>query len=181
VFGTRCNSKNVGPEPCFLIGPMGVGKSTIGRTLARELKMDFIDSDYELEQRTGATVSLIFDIEGEEGFRRREAQIVQELAERSNVVMATGGGSIIDEENRKALRKNGTVVYLSATVDTQIARVRNTRNRPMLQDGDPREILEGLNIERDPVYREEADFIFATDDRSPANVAREIARELLQS
>lgn len=160
---------------------MGVGKSTIGRTLARELKMDFIDSDHELEQRTGATVSLIFDIEGEEGFRKREAQIVQELAERNNIVMATGGGSIIDEENRKALRKNGTVVYLSASVETQLTRVRNTKNRPMLQEGDPREILDQLNIVRDPIYREEADFVFATDDRSPANVARDIAKELQES
>ena len=165
----------------FLIGPMGVGKSTIGRTLARELKMDFIDSDQELEQRTGATVSLIFDIEGEEGFRKRESQIVQELAERTDVVMATGGGTVMDEDNRKALRKNGTVVYLSATVDTQLARVRNTKNRPMLQDGDPKEVLTTLNTERDPIYREEADYVFATDDRSPANVAREIAKELLKS
>jgi len=162
----------------YLIGPMGVGKSTIGKALARHLAMDFVDSDHEIEDRTGATISLIFDIEGEEGFRAREVSMIGELVQRSNIVLATGGGSVMDEDNRRALRKNGVVIYLSASVSTQVKRVRNNRNRPLLEKGDPETVLRSLWEERDPVYRQEADHVFPTDDRSPASVARDIAKEL---
>ena len=161
----------------YLIGPMGVGKSTIGRALAKHLGMDFVDSDSEIEERTGATISLIFDIEGEDGFRKRETQMIGELVDRRNMVLATGGGSIMTEENKLALRKNGVVVYLYASIDTLVARVRNPRNRPLLEGADdPEAVLRELFATRDPVYREEADHVFDTDDRSPAAVAREISR-----
>lgn len=116
---------------------MGVGKSTIGKALARHLAMDFVDSDHEIEDRTGATISLIFDIEGEDGFRAREVSMIGELVQRNNIVLATGGGSVMTEDNRRALRKNGVVIYLSASVATQVKRVRNNRNRPLLEGGDP--------------------------------------------
>lgn len=164
----------------FLIGPMGVGKTTVGRHLARILGADFLDSDSEIERRTGVTIRTIFDIEGEEGFRKREAVVIDELTQREGVVLATGGGAILLDETRKALRTRGTVVYLHATIDTQLRRTRMSRDRPLLDTDDREGRLESLMDEREPLYRQEADLVITTDRRSPAKVAREIAEKLEQ-
>jgi shikimate kinase len=162
----------------FLIGPMGVGKTTIGRHLARLTQRKFIDSDHEIEKRTGASIALIFEIEGEPGFRKRESTMLDELTQREDVVLATGGGAILSEENRRILRSRGTVVYLQADLDTQLERTSRSRNRPLLQTDDRRGKLEELMRIREPLYRQEADIIVSTDSRSPASVAREIATRL---
>lgn len=162
----------------FLIGPMGAGKSTIGRQLAEILAKEFQDTDHEIEQRTGASVSLIFEIEGEDGFRRREAAVLEELTGRDNLVLATGGGAILSEQNRHTLRTRGLVVYLNAPIDTLLARTYRDRNRPLLQDSDRRAKFEEIMRTRDAIYRETADVIVATDQRSPQNVAQEIADKL---
>lgn len=165
------------PENIFLIGPMGVGKSTIGRQLATMLHKEFRDTDHEIENRTGVDIPTIFDIEGEEGFRRREAAVLEELTRDSNLVLATGGGAVLREENRKALRR-GFVVYLSANIETLVERTRRDKNRPLLQNTDKRKKLEALMEQRDPIYREEADIIVETDGRSAKTVAREIIDQL---
>jgi shikimate kinase len=168
------NAKNI-----YLVGPMGVGKTTIGKALAKNLTLDFVDSDFEIEQRTGVTISTIFDIEGEDGFRNREIRMVTELAERKGIVLATGGGAVESEDVRKALRHNGLVVYLHASIDMQMDRTRNSKNRPLLNTGaNRREVLEQLMEEREPLYRQEADVIYETDGRSPQTAAREIAEEV---
>jgi len=166
------------PNNIFLIGPMGVGKTTIGRHLARLLNQEFVDSDQEIEKRTGAAISLIFEIEGEEGFRRREAAMIEELARGDDRVVATGGGAILREDNRRIMRSRGTVVYLSATLDTQLRRTGRTRNRPLLDNDDPQGTLEALMKIREPLYRQEADLTVSTDNRTPQAVAREIASQL---
>ena len=143
----------------FIIGPMGAGKTTIGRRVADALGFDFIDTDEALENRTGAEVALIFDIEGEEGFRRREHTMLAEVAERDGVVVATGGGSVIRPENRSILRARGTVVYLHASVEQQLRRLRRDKRRPLLQHGDRRQRLERINREREPLYRDLADVV----------------------
>ena len=156
-----------------------MGKTTIGKALAKNLTLDFVDSDYEIEQRTGVTISTIFDIEGEDGFRNREIRMVTELAERKGIVLATGGGAVESEDVRKALRHNGLVVYLHASIDMQMDRTRNSKNRPLLNTGaNRREVLEQLMEEREPLYRQEADVIYETDGRSPQTAAREIAEEV---
>lgn len=162
----------------ILIGPMGSGKTTIGRQLAKTLHMEFADSDHEIERRTGAGIPLIFELEGEEGFRRREAQVIAELCTRDNLVLATGGGAILREENRRRLRAGGTVVYLHATVETQFQRTRKSRHRPLLQDPDPRAKLEALMRAREPIYRQEADLVVEADGRPAPAVAREIIFKL---
>jgi len=162
----------------FLIGPMGVGKTTIGRQLARLRNLEFVDSDHEIEKRTGAAIALIFEIEGEEGFRRREAAVIEELSQGDNQVVATGGGAILLESNRRAMRSRGTVVYLSATLDTQLRRTGRNRNRPLLNNDDPRGTLEALMKVREPLYRQEADLVVSTDNRTAQAVARDIADQL---
>ena len=163
----------------FLIGPMGVGKSTIGRHLAKLLKLDFVDADSELEQRTGASISLIFEIEGEEGFRRRESALLRELTANDQIVLATGGGAVLSEANRRLLRRRGTVVYLRASIDTQLKRTRRSKDRPLLAGADDRRsVIESLMEHREPLYEQEADIAVNTDNRSPAAVAKEIARRL---
>jgi len=162
----------------ILIGPMGAGKTTIGRQLARQLHMDFIDCDREIEKRTGATINLIFEIEGEEGFRQREQKMLEELSQHKNIVLATGGGAVLREENRRLLRSSGTVVYLHASVDTQLERTRNSKNRPLLNNRDPRGRLAELMTHREPLYRQEADIVINADQRSAASVAREIVQRM---
>jgi shikimate kinase len=162
----------------FLIGPMGAGKSTIGRHLADLLKMDFCDSDQEIERRTGAAVALIFEIEGEDGFRRRESALMEELTARDNLVLATGGGAVLAAENRQLLRHRGTVVYLQAPIDTLLARTQRDRLRPLLQKGDRRAKFEEILRARDPLYRETAHVAVVTDHRSPATVAQEIVAQI---
>ena len=162
----------------FLIGPMGVGKSTIGRHLAELLNMDFLDSDHEIEKLTGASIALIFEIEGEAGFRKREATVIDELTRKQNLVLATGGGAILLEANRQALHSRGSIVYLHADINTLADRTRRDRHRPLLQTDNPRKRLEELMKIREPLYRKEADLIINTDHRAPSSVAREIAAKL---
>jgi shikimate kinase len=157
---------------------MGAGKSTIGRHLADLLHKDFLDSDHEIERHTGASVSLIFEIEGEDGFRRREASIIEELTQRDNAVLATGGGAVLAESNRKALKSRGTVVYLQAPIETLIARTHRDRSRPLLQDGERRAKFEEIMRVREPLYRATADVVVLTDHRSPAIVAQEIVTQI---
>lgn len=163
----------------FLVGPMGVGKSTIGRHLAKLLKLDFVDSDREIERRTGVGIPVIFEIEGEAGFREREAAALAELtADRTRLVLATGGGAVLRPANRALLRARGVVVYLHADIEILLARTRRDRRRPLLQNPDPRRIMQELLEQRDPLYREVADLVVETDQRSPTTVAREIAAKL---
>lgn len=153
---------------------MGAGKSTIGRLLAKELRLQFKDSDKEIEQRTGADIPWIFDVEGEQGFREREQFMIAELCELQGVVIATGGGVVLRAENRRALRAGGRVVYLHASVDQQLERTSRDRNRPLLQTADPGKVLRALMEIRDPLYREIADVIIETDERPPRLVVQEI-------
>lgn len=162
----------------FLIGPMGAGKSTIGRHLAELLNKEFRDSDHEIEKRTGAGIPLIFEIEGEAGFRQRETSILDDLTRQSNLVLATGGGAILAPPNRKLLRERGRVVYLHAPLETLLQRTRRDRNRPLLQTTDRRRALEDILKAREPIYRQTADLVIETSHRSPLSVAREIARKL---
>jgi shikimate kinase len=167
-----------GRRNVFLIGPMGAGKSTIGRHLSTLLKLRFLDADHEIEARTGVSIPLIFDIEGEPGFRRREAAVIDELTRQQSVVLATGGGAILDEAIRAALKERGIVVYLRAGVDILVERTRRDRNRPLLQTADPRARIEELLARRGPLYEATADIIVDTDQRSPLTVAREVAAKV---
>jgi shikimate kinase len=159
---------------------MGVGKTTVGRALARIVSMDFIDCDVELEERTGVSVSTIFEIEGEEGFRRREGELLSEITRRTDMVIATGGGAVIREENRALLRSAGMVIYLNAPIHRLIKRTRNSRNRPLLDTPDPEKTLVELMEVRDPLYRSVADIIITVDDRSPQSLAYRI-KEAIES
>jgi shikimate kinase len=162
----------------FLVGPMGAGKTTIGKYLAQQLKLQFFDTDTEIEARTGADIPWIFDVEGEEGFRDREQQVVEEMTQMDSVVLATGGGVVLRPENRRALAARGYVIYLYATIDEQVRRTRRDRRRPLLQQGDPEQVLRDLMALRDPLYREIADHIIETDGCSPKTVAQRLVREL---
>jgi shikimate kinase len=164
-------------ENIILVGPMGVGKTTIGSHLARKLKYDFVDSDTEIEKRTGASISLIFDIEGEEGFRKREAQMISELTEGRHIVLSTGGGSVLDETSRQNIRSRGFVVYLKASVDILYERLKKSRNRPLMETEDKLKVIEDLLAEREPLYLAVADVTIATDGRSAQDVAREIYKQ----
>ncbi|ABV38869.1 Shikimate kinase [Shewanella sediminis HAW-EB3] len=162
----------------FLVGPMGAGKSTIGRHLAQMLHLDFHDSDQEIESRTGADIAWVFDVEGEEGFRVRETQVVADLTEKQGIVLATGGGSIQSKEIRNNLSARGIVVYLETTIDKQVARTQRDKRRPLLQVDDPREVLENLAATRNPLYEEIADVIVKTDEQSAKVVANQIIEQL---
>ncbi len=162
----------------ILVGPMGAGKSTIGRLLAKELHLSFKDSDKEIEQRTGADIPWIFDVEGEQGFREREQAVIAELCELGGMVLATGGGAVMRAENRAALSRAGRVVYLHASVEQQLERTSRDRNRPLLRAADPRRVLTELFAARDPLYREIADVIVETDERPPRLVVQEILDRL---
>ncbi|ACR70752.2 shikimate kinase AroK [Edwardsiella ictaluri] len=158
----------------FLVGPMGAGKSTIGRQLAQQLNMEFFDSDQEIERRTGADVSWVFDVEGEEGFRDREEKVINELTEKQGIVLATGGGSVKSRETRNRLSARGVVVYLETTIEKQLARTQRDKKRPLLQVDTPREVLEQLAQERNPMYEEIADVTIRTDEQSAKVVANQI-------
>ncbi|MDP8079678.1 shikimate kinase AroK [Phocoenobacter skyensis] len=158
----------------FLIGPMGAGKSTIGRQLAQLLGMNFIDSDTEIEQRAGASIDWIFDLEGEAGFRKREEKIINELTKEQGVVISTGGGSVLSKENRNMLSARGIVIYLETTVDKQFERTQRDKKRPLLQTEDPRAALEALAKQRNPLYEEIADITLQTDQQSAKVTASHI-------
>ena len=164
----------------FIVGPMGAGKTTVGKLLADELGLEFLDSDKEIEDRTGADIGWIFDVEGETGFRKREAAMIDELTARSGVLVATGGGAVLLEENRKRLVSRGTVIYLNAPLEQQIERTSRDRTRPLLRDGEPGDVLAALQEDRGPLYQEVADFTFTADRRSAKALAQEIARALEQ-
>ena len=158
----------------YLIGPMGAGKSTIGRMLARELACLFIDSDHVVEERSGADIPWIFDVEGEQGFRDRESQVIEDICSEEGVVMATGGGAIGRLENRKHLSANGFIVYLSTPVSIQLQRTEKDKRRPLLQRPDREEILTQLLKERDPLYRSIADLVLDTSTMLPRQAIKKI-------
>ncbi len=162
----------------ILVGLMGAGKTTVGRRLANTLGLEFVDSDHEIERHTGADIPWIFDIEGEEGFRRREQEMVEMLCQRQGIVLATGGGVILSEQNRKTLCTSGTVIYLCATVEQIYQRIARSTNRPLLQCADPKLRLKALYEQRDPLYREVADLVIKTDHHSVAYMTRVIMRRL---
>lgn len=160
----------------YLIGPMGSGKTTIGQRLAKHLGLRFLDCDHEIEAQTGASVTLIFDVEGEDGFRARETRMLQELSAQSGVLIATGGGAILKEENRKILRETGLVVYMRTSVQQQLRRLGRDRSRPLLQTPDRRDKLSRLAEQRNPLYREIADIEFPAQNRGLDTVAADLAR-----
>ena len=158
----------------FLIGPMGAGKSTIGRQLAQMLGMEFMDSDSVIEERAGADIDWIFDVEGEAGFRKREERIINELTQGQGIVLSTGGGSILSKDNRNVLSARGIVIYLETTIDKQFERTQRDKKRPLLQNDDPRKTLEELAKIRNPLYEEIADITLQTDDQAAKLVATNI-------
>ncbi len=162
----------------YIVGPMGAGKSTIGRQIAQQLHLEFVDSDAEIERRTGAEIAWVFDVEGEDGFRKREAEVIGDLTEQQGIVLATGGGSIISKEVRNKLSARGFVVYLETAIDKQVARTQRDKRRPLLRSDNPRQVLEDLAKDRNPLYEEIADLTVHTDDQSAKLVAKEIIDKL---
>lgn len=167
-------------QPVFLVGMMGAGKTTIGKALARALDWAFLDLDHELEERCGVRVADIFDIEGEHGFRKRESALLDECTRRSRIVLATGGGAVLRPENRHALRSRGVVVYLRAAPGELYRRVARDRTRPLLQTDNPRQRLESLLIEREPLYQEVAHVVFDTGQGPIAQTTQRLLTVLAQ-
>ena len=176
ALAPACYGAMIGSPNIFLIGPMGSGKTAVGRQLARLLKLPFLDSDHEIEVRTGADIPLIFEREGEAGFRKREREAIAGLSAQTGIVLATGGGAVLDPENRRLLAERGWVVYLEATVAQQAERAGRTRHRPLLNGGDPRRRLEELMLIREPLYREVADFTANTTRKRVGQVAERIVQ-----
>lgn len=166
----------------FLIGPMGAGKSTIGKQLSKLLELEFYDADQEIEKSTGANIAWIFDVEGESGFRKRESAVINVLSQKQGIVLATGGGAILDANTRSYLASRGTVIYLYATIAQQLERTIRDKRRPLLQDKENKEdkqaTLESLMEKRDPLYREIADIVIMTNRRSIQIVSQEILKAL---
>jgi len=163
----------------FVIGPMGSGKSTVGRVLANLLDWAFVDSDAEIAARCGADIPWIFDVEGEAGFRRREAAVLKDLGERSRVVIATGGGAVVTADNRQLMSETGVVVYLEVSIAQQLKRTGSGDSRPLLSGGDREATLRKLMQERAPLYRELADVIISASSGNARRVAREIQEQLV--
>lgn len=162
----------------FLVGPMGAGKTTIGKLLADELALEFIDVDREIEARSGVDIPWIFDREGEAGFRIRESAALKELSQLDRVLISTGGGSVLAADNRRLMSATGTVIYLHTSVDEQVRRTSRDRKRPLLQNDDPARVLAELMAVREPLYREVADIVIDTDGRGPKLVAQDLAEQL---
>jgi shikimate kinase len=171
----------LGQQNIFLIGPMGSGKTAVGKYLARQLDYPFLDSDHEIEQRTGADISLIFEREGEAGFRQRERDVIADLTTRRHVVLATGGGAVLSAATRAELRARGWVVYLETSVPQQVERAGRSRHRPLLQGTDPSLRLDELLRAREPLYRETADLIVSTDHRRVPSVGDFIVQRYQES
>lgn len=165
-------------QSIFLIGPMGAGKSSVGRVLAEKLSYNFVDSDHAIEDKTGVTIPMIFDIEGEEGFRLREKAVIDELTLLPQTVLATGGGAILNIDNRKNLRSRGVVVYLKSSIDILLQRTKNDRNRPLLQTDDAKKTLQDILEAREKYYIEVADLIIHTELTSIHKVVKEIITKL---
>ncbi|WP_029655246.1 shikimate kinase AroK [Marinobacter daepoensis] len=166
------------PKRVVLVGPMGAGKTTIGRMLAKELGYRFLDSDRIIEERCGANIPWIFDVEGELGFRQRETAMLDELSNEVGVVLATGGGAVMRAENHGLLKKSSVVVYLKTSIEQQVERTRKDRNRPLLQNEDPEAVLRRLFAVRDPLYTELADIVMYTDRKSPRLVVRQLVNRI---
>lgn len=162
----------------FLVGPMGAGKSAVGRQLAKSLGRKFYDSDKEIEKRTGVSISWIFEMEGEEGFRQREHKILDELTKLNNIVLATGGGAVLDSENRRMLKSRGYVVYLSASIEQLMRRTSKDKKRPLLQTADPKQKIIELVTEREPLYKETATLEFRTGDKPIQYVVTHLVKKL---
>lgn len=162
----------------FLVGPMGAGKSTIGRQLADALSFRFADSDHEIQRRTGVDIPTIFEYEGEEGFRKREEQVIADLTDQEGIVLATGGGAVLREINRQRLTARGVVIYLHCSPEQQFARTNRDRNRPLIQTADPLQSLRDIMAIREPLYRQVADLVVSTEKRGTASVVKEIRRRL---
>ena len=158
----------------FIVGPMGSGKSTVGKIISDELFLNFFDTDDEIESRTGASIDWIFDLEGEEGFRKRESSILEEMVKQNSIVLSTGGGIILSDSNREMLSSRGTVFYLSTPVSVQIERTSKDKDRPLLKNGDPEEILTRLQKERKDLYESVSDHVIETENKSSQEVASEI-------
>ena len=158
----------------FIVGPMGSGKSTVGKIISDELFLNFFDTDDEIESRTGASIDWIFDLEGEEGFRKRESSILEEMVKQNSIVLSTGGGIILSDSNREMLSSRGTVFYLSTPISVQIERTSKDKDRPLLKNGDPGEILTRLQKERKDLYESVSDHIIETENKSSQEVASEI-------
>ena len=164
----------------FLIGPMGSGKSTIGKQLAKMFGLEFYDCDHELERLTGASVNLIFDLEGEAGFRLRESQLLKQLTEKTGVLIATGGGTVCNEENRRLLRSRGLVVYLQTSIENQLKRLSKDKSRPLLQAEDRKQRLLDLANMRNPLYDATADLVFSTRNSSVYSTAKALSSAILE-
>jgi shikimate kinase len=162
----------------YLIGPMGSGKTAVGRQLALRTDREFLDTDQEIERRTGVDIPYIFEKEGEAGFRERETEVIEDLTRRELLVLATGGGAVLAEINRRRLADTGIVVHLETTVDEQLRRTQWSGNRPLLKNDDPRAVLEALRRQRQPLYEEIADYSFDTTGKRVKTVAATIARAL---
>ena len=158
----------------FIVGPMGSGKSTVGKIISDELFLNFFDTDEEIESRTGASIDWIFDLEGENGFRKRESDILQEMVQKNSIVLSTGGGIILSDQNRELLSSRGTVFYLSTPISVQIERTSKDKDRPLLKNGDPGEILTKLHEERKDLYESVSDHSVQTENKSSQEVASEI-------
>ena len=166
------------PGSFFLVGPMGAGKSTIGRQLARLLNLQFFDSDREIEKRTGADIPLIFELEGEAGFRKREQEAIETFSSKPGVVLATGGGAVLSEINRRNLSSRGHVIYLRTSVEQQLQRTAHDRSRPLLQTSNPERKLRELLETRDPLYQEVADWVVETDGCRARDVVQKIIQHI---
>ena len=166
------------PENIFLVGMMGAGKTSVGRALAKYLAKAFFDTDREIERATGVRIPIIFEIEGEAGFRVRESKVLAELTQRQNIVLATGGGIVLSNENRRLLAQRGTVVYLRATADDLRKRTRNDKNRPLLRVADPLLRLQELHDQRGPLYCEVANIIIDTGNQGINTLVRRLVEQL---
>ena len=166
----------------FLIGPLGVGKTTIGKQLAKRAHLIFYDSDHEIEKLTGVSVTTIFDFEGEIGFRKREVEVIDRLTQLNSIVLSSGGGAVLSLENRTAFQSRGEVIYLKASIETLFTRTNQRKGtRPLLMTEDPYQKIVELNQVRDPLYREIADYIYDTDVQSPKDIANQIYDHLFHS
>ena len=155
---------------------MGSGKSTVGKIISSELFLNFYDTDEEIETRTGASIDWIFDLEGEDGFRKRESKILHEMVQQNSIVLSTGGGIILSESNRELLSSRGTVFYLATPIAVQLERTSKDKDRPLLKNGDPGKILEELHVARESLYEEVADYIVNTEGKSSQEVSEEIIK-----
>ena len=160
----------------FIVGPMGSGKTTVGKIVANELFLDFHDTDTKIEDTTGVTIDWIFDIEGESGFRKRENAVLKDMVALNSIVLATGGGIVIEDQNRDLLASRGTVFYLHTPLNIQVERTSKDKDRPLLKDQDPEKVLAELQKSRQSLYEEVADHIIDTENKSGSEVANEIVK-----